>query len=269
MGTEVVLLDGGGEVLDFLRGDVGEGERLDGAGGAGLRMGDGAAILEGSREGGAGADRHGLGFEGEGGDALQKVSTSDEGGAFGWMAVVLTDLAGDRREGRPGAFRAGLGADVALEVGLHQRAEVFEQRARRLLQAVGGAGEELLRLIGAFDREVDAHGDHQSWRSWSRSPGPGGVIAATVGGGASARGGGGAGVAAPLVEARSASGGEGRSRLAAPRATSRSQARACWDSVSRAGLGWPPARSRRCARAAILALRTGGVVFGLMGRVLR
>src|SRR4028118_1969113 len=251
MGTEVVLLDGGGEVLDFLRGDVGEGERLDGAGGAGLRMGDGAAILEGSREGGAGADRHGLGFEGEGGDALQKVSTSDEGGAFGWMAVVLTDLAGDRREGRPGAFRAGLGADVALEVGLHQRAEVFEQRARRLLQAVGGAGEELLRLIGAFDREVDAHGDHQSWRSWSRSPGPVGVIAATVG------------------EASSASGVEGRSRLAAPRATSRSQARACWDSVSRAGLGWPPARSRRCARAAILALRTGGVVFGLMGRVLR
>src|SRR4028118_829506 len=164
MGTEVVLLDGGGEVLDFLRGDVGEGERLDGAGGAGLRMGDGAAILEGSRDGGAGADRHGLGFEGEGGDALQKVSTSDageaagrgcggeggdarervspsdEGGAFGWMAVVLTDLAGDRREGRPRAFRAGLGADVALEVGLHQRAEVFEPRARRVLQGAGGAG---------------------------------------------------------------------------------------------------------------------------------
>src|SRR4028118_2361517 len=107
MGTEVVLLDGGGEVLDFLRGDVGEGARLDGAGGAGLRMGDGAAMLVGSREGGAGAERRGLGFEGEGGDALQKVSTSDEGGAFGWMAVVLTDLAGDRRGGGGGGGGGG------------------------------------------------------------------------------------------------------------------------------------------------------------------
>src|SRR4028118_1783549 len=93
MGTEVVLLDGGGEVLDFLRGDVGEGERLDGSRGAGLRMGDGAAVLEGSREGGAGADLDGVGFEGEGGDALQGVSAR-EGGR----------LAGGGRWRRPGGF---------------------------------------------------------------------------------------------------------------------------------------------------------------------
>src|SRR4028119_307268 len=111
MGTEVVLLDGGGEVLDFLRGDVGEGERLDGSRGAGLRMGDGAAVLEGSSKGEAGSDLDGVGFEGEGGDALQEVSAPDEGRAFGWVAVVRADLAGDGGEGRPGAFGAGLGRD--------------------------------------------------------------------------------------------------------------------------------------------------------------
>src|SRR4028119_218695 len=102
-GTEVVLLDGGGEVLDFLRGDVGEGERLDGSRGAGLRMGDGAAVLEGSSKGEAGSDLDGVGFEGEGGDALQEVSAPDEGRAFGWVAVVRADLAGDGAGGRPGA----------------------------------------------------------------------------------------------------------------------------------------------------------------------
>src|SRR4028119_269752 len=158
MGTEVVLLDGGGEVLDFLRGDVGEGERLDGAGGAGLRIRDGAAFLEGAGEGEAGSDRNGLGLDGEGGDALQEVPATDESGAFGRVAVVGADLLGDRGEGRPAAFRAALGADVALEIALHQGGEIFEQGARWLLQAVGGAGEELLGVVGAFDREVDSHG---------------------------------------------------------------------------------------------------------------
>src|SRR5262245_39461013 len=62
-GIEVVLLDQGHKVLDFGVGDVGEGERLDIARAAGGGMGDGAAVLQCSGEGGAGADFDGSVFD--------------------------------------------------------------------------------------------------------------------------------------------------------------------------------------------------------------
>ena len=137
-----MLLDQGHEVLDFGGGDVGEGESLDVAGAAGVGMGDGAAVLQRAGEGSSGADFEGLVFEGEGGDALQEVSGSDEGGV-GRVAVVLADLPGGRGERRPGAFGAGLGLDVRLEVGLERGGQGFEEGAGGLLQAGGGGFEEL------------------------------------------------------------------------------------------------------------------------------